>query len=126
MEKKDISSFLRGWCSALKSCSIEKIMAMYASDAFFLPTLSARIRRNSDEIREYFEFLVQLEPACTVQHENIRIFGDIAINSGAYTFYVVKGGDRAAVPARFTFVYHKKGDDWLIVEHHSSLFPDAE
>jgi hypothetical protein len=28
-----------------------------------------------------------------------------------------------AVPARFTLAYRKVGEQWLIVDHHSSLRP---
>ncbi|WP_028574874.1 SgcJ/EcaC family oxidoreductase [Desulfonatronovibrio hydrogenovorans] len=123
-EKTKVSDRLKEWCQALKSADPENILACYDVHASLLPTLSSRIRRTRPELREYFEFLVQLEPGCTVQDEHVRIYGDIAINSGSYTFHVSKGGDRAAVPARFTFVYRNTGDNWLIVEHHSSLFPD--
>jgi len=51
----------------------------------------------------------------------VRIFDDIAINSGVYTF-TFSGG--ASVQARFTYVYRWDGQSWLIIEHHSSAMPE--
>jgi hypothetical protein len=50
----------------------------------------------------------------------VRIFDNLAINSGSYTF-TFKDGSQAQ--ARFTFVYQWDGESWLIIEHHSSKMP---
>jgi hypothetical protein len=42
-------------------------------------------------------------------------------NSGIYTFTF--GVDGTVVPARFTYVYKKIGDEWKILSHHSSQLP---
>lgn len=51
----------------------------------------------------------------------MRVFGDLAINSGLYTFTFADG---STVAARFTFVYRRSGDRWQIIEHHSSRMPE--
>lgn len=33
-------------------------------------------------------------------------------------------GDAAPIKLRFSFVYHKVGAQWLIVDHHSSRVPE--
>ena len=52
---------------------------------------------------------------------NVRTFGDIAINSGVYTFTFKDG---SSVQARFSYVYRWNGQDWRIIEHHSSAMPE--
>lgn len=82
------------------------------------------VRNNPAEIKEYFETFLTLKPDGTINEANIRIYCDMAINSGIYTFAIVKNGKPEEVQARYTFVYRKIGDRWLIVEHHSSAMPE--
>jgi hypothetical protein len=58
--------------------------------------------------------------------QNIRILDtNTASNSGLYTFSFVQDGKIVEVPARYTFLYEKQDDQWLILEHHSSLRPET-
>jgi hypothetical protein len=52
-----------------------------------------------------------------------RVYGDTAINSGAYTFAAVIQGQPRSFPARFSFTYRKVEGRWLIADHHSSALP---
>ena len=55
-----------------------------------------------------------------------RVYGDTAIVSGAYTFSDVRDGVAGNIrPTRFTFVFRRDGDRWLIVDHHSSRVPES-
>ncbi len=54
-----------------------------------------------------------------------RVYGDLAIHLGDYVFAWDTPDGEVQVPARFSFVYRKEGDDWTIVEHHSSKMPEA-
>jgi signal transduction histidine kinase len=55
--------------------------------------------------------------------QRIRIYGDIAINTGTHTFSEVRDGKPISRPARFSFVYRNRDGRWLIVDHHSSAVP---
>ena len=55
----------------------------------------------------------------------IRVYDNAAVNTGYYTLSFVKDGETKTVPARYSFTYVKRGDDWLIVDHHSSTVPSA-
>lgn len=55
--------------------------------------------------------------------QHIRVYGDIAINTGYYTFSYMKEGEAKTLPARYSFVYRKNNGKWLIVDHHSSAMP---
>ena len=76
-----------------------------------LPTLSNKVRHNHEEIKDYFVHFIAKKPNCTVEEENIRIDGAIAINSGIYAFAF---GDGSSARARFTFVYKKIDDENLL------------
>jgi hypothetical protein len=55
----------------------------------------------------------------------VRVLGDVAINSGAYTFTAQRIGQPDPRPARFTLTYRLRDGRWLIVDHHSSSVPGA-
>ncbi|WP_238165588.1 SgcJ/EcaC family oxidoreductase [Kribbella caucasensis] len=99
---------------------------LYADNGVLLPTLSPVVRTNREEIKEYFakDFLPK-KPTGTITESQVRIIDeDAAAQSGNYTFTVTdKSGTQTKVPARFTYVYEKIGDQWLITEHHSSATP---
>jgi hypothetical protein len=59
----------------------------------------------------------------TVGQQYIRVYGDVAINSGDYTFADVRDGNPVTTPARFSMVFVNRDGKWLIVDHHSSRVP---
>jgi uncharacterized protein (TIGR02246 family) len=121
--KKDIEKQFDTWNRALKTGNPDNVVPCYAEDAILLPTVSARVRHNHEEIRDYFEHFLTKKPVGKISEQNIRIYGEIAINSGLYTFTFTDGGITTDAAARFTFVYRKHENGWLIIEHHSSIVP---
>lgn len=121
--KAEIAKQFITWNQALQTGEPDKVVACYAEDAILVPTLSAKVRHNHDEIRNYFEHFLTKNPRGKIVEENIRIYDDVAINSGIYTFYLSEDEIQTDTDARFTFVYRKQKDRWMIVEHHSSLLP---
>lgn len=125
--KPQIAALFDQWNSSLAAGDPEKVAENYAPDAILIPTVSNKIRHDKHEIADYFEHFLPLKPKGVIVESNIRVFGDIAINSGAYDFTVEKEGKSAVVKARFTFVYRRGADGkWLIVEHHSSAMPEPD
>lgn len=122
-DPKDISDQFEKWNKALMTEIPDKVVACYAEDAILLPTVSAKVRHNHNEIRDYFVHFLAKKPVGRIDEQNIRTFNDIAINSGCYTFTVTENGQRTDVAARFTFVYRKDVQGWQIIEHHSSILP---
>ena len=119
----EIADQFEKWNKALLTKDPDKVVACYAEDAILLPTVSAKVRHDHDEIRDYFVHFLAKNPAGRIDEQNIRIFNDIAINSGLYTFAVTENDQRKDVAARFTFVYRKNAQGWQIIEHHSSVLP---
>jgi hypothetical protein len=102
------------------------MMKLYAADAILLGTTSAQIRDTPAEIKDYFEFFTQLPHLAVADvRSNIRVYDDMAINSGYYSFSYDREGTTKILPARFTFVYRRINDEWLIEDHHSSAIPQA-
>ncbi|WP_096085121.1 SgcJ/EcaC family oxidoreductase [Agaribacterium haliotis] len=122
VNKDEISALFDAWNSALQTRDPKKVAALYESNAILLPTVSNKVRHNHEEIEDYFVAFLAKEPVGKIDEANIRSFGDVAINSGVYTFTF---GDGAKVQARFTYVYRWNGQQWKIVEHHSSQMPEG-
>ena len=121
--KNEILDQFEMWNNALQTGDPDKVVACYAEDAILLPTVSPKVRHNHVEIRDYFVHFLSKKPHGKITEKNIRIYDDIAINSGLYTFSLMGDGGPTDVAARFTFVYRKYEDGWLIIEHHSSILP---
>lgn len=122
MNENIIKSLFEKWNCALKTGDPKEVTKLYSKNAVLLPTVSNKVRRNHEEIEDYFVHFTAKKPIGQINESSIRIFGNIAINSGIYTFTL---GDLSQVKARFTYVYEWDGKDWLIIEHHSSKMPES-
>lgn len=120
----EISALFDKWNAALQTLDPDQVVALYAEDAILLPTLSNSVRHNHAEIRAYFVDFLKKHPSGTINESNIRDLGDTAVHSGIYTFALTSVGETSHAQCRFTYVYAKTGDDWKIIEHHSSLMPE--
>lgn len=120
---QDVEKQFEKWNDAIQTGNPDAVVACYGSDAILVPTLSGKVRHTAAEIRDYFVHFLVKKPVGKIVEQNIRIYDDIAINSGLYTFTVADADGTKEVPARFTFVYQKIDGDVRIVEHHSSLLP---
>ena len=121
MNNNEILALFDQWNNALKTGNPKGVVALYATDAILLPTVSNKVRHNHEEIEDYFVHFLAKVPSGQINESNVRIFNDLAINSGIYTF---KFADGSSVKARFTYVYKKDGANWFITEHHSSQMPE--
>ena len=121
MEKSEITALFKQWNSALKTGDPKQVAALYAADAILLPTVSNQVRHNHAEIEDYFVHFLAKGQQGKIDESNVRIFGELAINSGGYTFTFKDG---ITVQARFTYVYRWDGQRWSIIEHHSSAMPE--
>ena len=122
MSDSHIVALFEEWNTALQTGEPKNVTALYESNAILLPTISNQVRHNHEEIGDYFIHFLAKGPKGVINESNIRTFGNIAINSGIYTFTFSDGN---SVQARFTYVYRWNGQRWLIVEHHSSALPEG-
>jgi uncharacterized protein (TIGR02246 family) len=120
------SSALQAWVDAFNSRDPVRIVALYAPDAVFWGTTAKTIATTPESIRAYFKDAGQRPwTRVTIDSQYERLHGGIAIVSGTYTFSDVRDGVASNVrPARFTFVFRRDAERWLIVDHHSSRVPE--
>ena len=112
------------WISTFNTRDATRISALYAPDAILWGTVSQTLRTTPGEILEYFEESSATRPNLRIilGEYHVRLFGDIAINSGYYSSRNPVGGKDLVIPMRFTFTYRRQGNRWMIVNHHSSRF----
>lgn len=125
VEASTPTTALQAWVDAFNSRDPKRIVALYAPTAVFWGTTAQTIATTPAQVWDYFKDSRQ-RPAIRVSIDSThaRVFGDVAVLSGAYTFADVTGGERTNVrPARYTIVLRKTGDTWQIVDHHSSRVP---
>jgi len=122
---KEIAGAAAKWTAIFVDDNPDAILALYDDGAVLWGTLSPKLLVGKKEVRGYFERAYKALPGHKVAfgEQVIRVYGDIAINSGYYTFSYLKDGQTQSLPARYTFVYRKRGGNWLIVDHHSSAVP---
>ena len=126
--KEQVAAATRAWIDAMGSHDPDRVAALYDPEAVLWGTTSPTLRDNPAAVRDYFNFLRTAPPYYkgVLGEQRIRVYGDLAINTGTYTF-IGPARDAAGKPisraARFSFVYRNRDGRWLIVDHHSSAVP---
>ncbi|MEC9250035.1 MAG: SgcJ/EcaC family oxidoreductase [Pseudomonadota bacterium] len=121
--RETIAALFDRWNDTLKSGDPKQVVANYAEESILLPTVSNTPRLTPAEKEDYFVHFLQSQPSGEIDLRQIQISGDLAVDSGLYTFTM--GATGAVVKARYTFVYRWDGENWLIISHHSSGMPEA-
>ena len=123
--KEDVGAATQAWIDGMNSHNAERVVALYDAEAVLWGTRSSSLRDTPATVRDYFKVLQTVPSSYKVAlgEQRIRIYGDIAINTGAYTFSEDRDGKPVTRPARFSFVYRNRDGRWLIVDHHSSAVP---
>lgn len=125
-EMNTIENQLSLWLECLAQKDLKGILALYAKDAALMPTLRNKIHKTDEERKEYFEFFLSFPQLHgVVLNQYARLYGDVAINTGVYKFIFLKAGQETEIFARFSFTYKKENYQWLIIDHHSSAFPEG-
>jgi uncharacterized protein (TIGR02246 family) len=123
--KDDVATATMKWGETLGQNDPDKVVALYAPDAVLWGTLSPTVRADRAALRDYFVTAFKVLPNLKVAfaEQLIRVYGTTAVNTGYYTFSFVKDGEPKTLPARYSFTLVKDGDNWMIVDHHSSAMP---
>ena len=122
--KDQVAAATAAWRAAYDSRDPARITAMYDSDAVLWGTAAKTVAPNPPAIAEYFKDTGKRPNArVAFGEQHIRVYGDVGVNTGYYTFSDVRDGQTVSVPARFTLVFRNRDGKWLIVGHHSSRVP---
>ncbi|CAA6800914.1 MAG: Unknown protein [uncultured Campylobacterales bacterium] len=117
MNEEEILGLFDKWSNALSTQNLDDMISLYAKDSVLLPTFSFDVCPNPETKRNYFKPFLMKNYTVVLETYNIQNHGDIAINSGVYKF---TNKQKIEIKARYTYVYKKIDNNWLIVQHHSS------
>ena len=122
---EDVTAATQAWVEAMNSHNKERVVALYDKEAVLWGTRSPTLRDDPTTVSEYFKILDTVPPSykVAVDEQRIRVYGDIAINSGRYTFSEVRDDKPVIRPARFSIVFINRNGRWMIIDHHSSAVP---
>jgi uncharacterized protein (TIGR02246 family) len=123
--KEDIAAATTKWAQTLGQNDPDTILPLYATDGVLWGTLSPTVRADRAALRDYFVTAFKVLPNLKVSfgEQLIRVYGNTGVNTGYYTFSFSKDGETRTLPARYSFTFVKQGEDWMIVDHHSSAMP---
>ncbi len=124
--KREVAAATQAWADGMSQHDLDKVVALYDSEAVLWGTRSSTLRDTPATVRDYFGVLRTVPPSykVTLGEQRIRIYGDMAINSGTYTFSEMRDGKEVLRPSRFSMVFRHRDDGrWVIVDHHSSAVP---
>ena len=121
----DAGATVERWAKAFNANDADAVVKLYTPDAILLGTVSPVISEGTGPIREYFKNLPGSGNKTEIgEHKTLVLSPDAVLVTGFYLFTPIRDGKPAPVPARFTMVVVKRGNDWLIAHHHSSRRPE--
>jgi len=125
MASQQIAAVTQEWAADMSAHDIDRVVALYDPDAVLWGTRSPVIRATPDKVRAYFGVLKTVPPdyKAVIGEQHIRVYGDMALDSGTYTFSETRDGKPVIRPARFSMVFRYHDGHWRIVDHHSSAVP---
>jgi hypothetical protein len=125
--EEDIKALASNWIRAIETRSPKDVVELYHPNAVLWGTLANEFRHGHEKITGYFiKFLQRENISCDIKNGFVRIYEGFAFYSGAYEFTWRVADKSIIVPARFSFVYINENGKWLIIEHHSSLYPGQQ
>jgi uncharacterized protein (TIGR02246 family) len=121
---EEANALVDRWAATYTANDAEAIVKLYTNDAVLLGTVSPIIADNADSRRAHFSRLPGSGNKSIVGDRRTIATSDSAVLvTGFYDFTVMQGGKPVESPARFSMLLVKRGNDWLIVHHHSSARP---
>jgi uncharacterized protein (TIGR02246 family) len=123
---EEASAIIDRWAGAITGNDVEAAVKLYTPDALLHGISSPRLYAGTQSIREYFNTASEAGKKVAISERHMVVLADTAVMGvGFYEFELVQQGMRVPRPARFTFIMVKRGNDWLIAHHHSSVLPPA-
>lgn len=128
-EIQEIKAAFTTWQEALASGRAENVVQLYDKEAVLLATLDPIPLTTQASRNVYFKKLTSIPKIkVTLDKIYLRLLDpNNATINGLYTFsYEDKHHHLIMLPARFTIVYQKENNQWMIVAHHSSKLPQVK
>ena len=95
--KQQVAEATAAWVTAYNSRDPARITALYDPEAVFWGTTAKTVSANPASIAEYFKNAPKNPNArVSLGEQHIRVYGDVAVNTGYYTFSNIRDGKPVA------------------------------
>ena len=111
------------WLAAVCKHDVNQVLSLYYSDAVLLGTFAEDIKQGQELIGYFRKFLSKTSLCGQIDTCIMQQTASGPVLSGTYTFWWLGQMGPEEERARFTFVFVEVGDDFLILNHHSSVVP---
>lgn len=119
------SAVLDRWAAAYTANDLDAVVGNYTPDAILLGT-SMPISLGTDGVRKYFSRLPRSGNKVVINDRRLVVLADGVVQAtGFYEFTLNNTGKPVPLPARYTMIIVKRGNNWLIEHHHSSPMPGS-
>ena len=114
------------WIATFNSHAADRLSQLYDQNARLSfdrrKRESARWERT---IHVYFIPFMNRGDTVAFDHDDaVKVFSNIAIETGYYHFNIFPDGKPDVWVARYTFVFEQKDGNWMILHQHSSRVPN--
>ena len=101
--KADVAAATKAWETAANVCDAQAIAALYADGAVLWGTTRTSLITTPQGIHDYFTSSCKALPGIKVQFNDqaVRVYGDMAVNTGTYTWSFTREGVPRSLPARY-------------------------
>ena len=121
---EDADALFVRWKAAYDANDNVAVAKLYAPEAILHGTRSRNLTVGTEAITKYFTVVVGTGNKVEFVERQMMVVNDTTIVVvGFNDFMRNRDGKLVPEPARFTMVLVKRGNDWLIAHHHSSLRP---
>ena len=122
MNQKNIKplEILNRWQQNLNEGNLSGVLKLYDISCVLVPTFSAEILTNHEQIEEYFFKVIEVQKVKVAFQQNSiseqQVGENMYLLSGKYFFHLM---EKEKIPARFSFLVNLLSEN-PILHHHSS------
>jgi uncharacterized protein (TIGR02246 family) len=114
-----VQSLSAEWASDWSGKKLDKVLALYAADAVFLPAVGPRWEGAPTIRKNFSDLLANYNPRIKIESRGSETSGNLGYDSGTYdeTITAMKDGKVIAARGNYLFVFgRQQGGDWKIIE----------
>src|SRR5689334_17733423 len=86
--------------------------------------LSPTLATTPEELHHYFAALPRSRAVRLGEHATLVLSESAVLEAGLYEFSLTRDSQTVVIPARYSLLLVRRGDQWLIAHHHSSARPN--
>lgn len=109
--------------AALAAGDLQAMMALHSDNAVLVPSNGGPFAAGKAAIEAYYKAIfanTRSRRAIKSPDTQWQVYGDTAVRTSNGQFEVETANGKNVIPLRNTYVFHKEGQDWKLVNTHVS------